>query len=84
MKTILALLLLSASAFADDCCTGSCWTTGCCDPRQRCDYQEPSKKYNCTNVGNAADKIVVLKTGNILQQITAKPVTTFSEILSHE
>lgn len=69
MKFLLALFL-SSTAFADEHCTGPCWSTGCCIPNQ------PSKKYECTNVADEEDKIVVLKTGKILQQIKTKSSTT--------
>ncbi len=70
MKFFILMILFSMSAFADECCTGTCWTTGCCDPRQRCTSQNLSQKYQCVNIIDSTDKIRVKKTGTLLELLT--------------
>ena len=76
MKTFIALILISTTAMAGECCTGSCWTTGCCDYRQRCTYEDNYQKYECVNVKNPIDKMTVIKTSSGIQQ--AKKILTTS------
>lgn len=80
MKTLIALSLLSANAFAGECCTGSCWTTGCCDYRQRCSPQDYVQTYECVNVKDPRDRIRVIKANGSLTEEKEKATTTSSGI----